>query len=62
MINIQNVDDSECYKWCLVRYLHPADHHPSTNLTKIFQLKLQTFTKLKKGILLPLVFLIMKRR
>ena len=27
MINIQNIDDNECFKWCLVRYLHPADHH-----------------------------------
>ena len=29
MINIQNIDDNECFKWCLVRYLHPADHHPA---------------------------------
>ena len=28
MINIQNIDDKECFKWCLVIYLHPADHHP----------------------------------
>ena len=28
MINIQNTDDNECFKWCLVRYLNPADHHP----------------------------------
>ena len=27
MINIQNTDDNECFKWCLVRYLNPADHH-----------------------------------
>ena len=20
---------NECFKWCLVRYLHPADHHPA---------------------------------
>ena len=26
-INIQNIDDNECRKWCLVRYLHPADPH-----------------------------------
>ena len=25
MINIQNIDDKECFKWCLVRYLNPAD-------------------------------------
>ena len=29
MINIQNIDDNECFKWCLVRYLNPADHHPA---------------------------------
>ena len=25
MINILNIDDNECFKWCLVRYLNPAD-------------------------------------
>ena len=29
MINIQNIIDNECFKWCLVRYSHPADHHPA---------------------------------
>ena len=29
LINTQNNDDNECLKWCLVRYLHPADLHPS---------------------------------
>ena len=28
LINIQNINDNECFKWCLFRYLHPADHHP----------------------------------
>ena len=60
LINIQNTDDNECFKWCLVRYLNPADHHPA-KVTKadkdfpkrldfkniIFQPKLETFTKLK---------------
>ena len=27
LINIQNIDYNECIKCCLVRYLHPADHH-----------------------------------
>ena len=26
-INAQNIDDNECFNWCLVQYLHPADHH-----------------------------------
>ena len=29
MINIQNIDDNESFKWCLIRYLNPADHHPA---------------------------------
>ena len=29
LINIQNGDDNECFKWCLVRYLNPADYHPA---------------------------------
>ena len=28
-MNIQNIDDNECFKWCLGKYLHPADHHPA---------------------------------
>ena len=33
LINIQNTDDNECFKWCLIRYLNPADHH-SARITK----------------------------
>ena len=29
MINIKKNNDNECFKWCLFRYLHPADHHPA---------------------------------
>ena len=29
MINIENIDDNECFKWCLVRYLQPADDNTS---------------------------------
>ena len=29
MINIQSIGDNECFKWYLVRYLHPAYHHPA---------------------------------
>ena len=28
LVNIQNSDHHEFLKWCLVRYLNPADHHP----------------------------------
>ena len=27
LINKQNIDNIECFKWCLVRYLHPADYN-----------------------------------
>ena len=27
IINIQNIDYNKCFKWCLIRYVHPADHH-----------------------------------
>ena len=33
MINIQNTDHNEYFKWCLVRYLNPADHN-SARITK----------------------------
>ena len=29
LVNIQNISDNKCLKWCLIRYLHPADHHSS---------------------------------
>ena len=64
--------------WHLVRYLHPADHHPAI-IRKVdisfrdeldfadikFPVKknkLRVFTKLKKIILLALVFLVMKTK
>ena len=39
LINIQNTDDNERFKWCLVRYLNPADHNPRgiTKPDKILQ-------------------------
>ena len=27
LINIQNTDDNECFKWSIVRYLNPADRN-----------------------------------
>ena len=29
MINIQNINDNECFKWGIGRYLNSADHHPA---------------------------------
>ena len=31
MINIQSIDDNECFKWKIVRYLHPVDRNPERN-------------------------------
>ena len=28
LVNVQNIDDNECFKWRLLRYLDPADHNP----------------------------------
>ena len=28
LFNIQNIDDNEWFKWCLIKYLNPADHNP----------------------------------
>ena len=28
LLNIQNIDDNECFKWCLVTYLNPEDDTP----------------------------------
>ena len=42
LINIQNTDDNEWFKWSLVRYLSPTDHHPAriTKADKDFAKKL----------------------
>ena len=29
LINFQNIDNNECLKWCLVRYLNPSDRNPA---------------------------------
>ena len=31
LINIQNIDYNECFKWYLFRYLNYADHNPAAN-------------------------------
>ena len=73
MINNQNIYDNECFKWCLVRYLHPADYHLA-RITKAdkdlarkldfkdikFPVKIRNIHKTEKRVLSPLVFLVMK--
>ena len=48
MIIIQNIDDNECFKWCLIRYLNLVNHHPAriTKSDKDFPKKLD-FKELK---------------
>ena len=75
LINIQNTDVNECFKWCSVRYLYPADCNPARipkadkDVAKIidfkdikFPVKTRTFTKLRKRIKLALAFLVMKTK
>ena len=73
MINIQNIDDNECFKWCLVRYLNPADHQPA-RITKAdkdfakkldfkdekFPVKVRDNQKIEKRVSSALVFFVIK--
>ena len=42
MINVQNTDYNECFKWCLVRYLNTAEHNTRkiTKTDKCFKKRL----------------------
>ena len=76
LINIENIDDDDddkCFKWCLVRYLYPADHHQAriTKANKDFEkepdfkvitfpVKIRDIHKIEKRIPSPLVCLVMK--
>ena len=48
LINIQNIDDNECFKWCLVRYLilQIITQQELQKLTKIFLKNLTLKTKI----------------
>ena len=61
MIDTQNIDDNECFKWCSVIYLPPVDHLPAriTKADKDFArkfdfkdikipVKIRNFHKIKK--------------
>ena len=75
LINIQNIDDNECFKQCLVRYLNPADHNPA-RITKAdkdfakkldfkdikFPVKIGNIHKIEKRIPSGLVLLAMKTK
>ena len=75
MLNIQNFDDTERFKWCLIRYLNPVNHHPA-KIRKVdklfadeldledikFPVKVKDVHKIEKRILLALVLLVMKAK
>ena len=72
MTHIQKIDDNECFKWCLVRWVHPADQN-SKRITKVdkdfakkfdFKVKIRDIHNLrkKKRIISPLRFLVIKTR
>ena len=77
LINIQNIDDNECFKWSIVKYLNHANRHSAwiTNADKDFAkkldfedikfpVKIRGIHKIKKKKRIPssLVFLVMKER
>ena len=75
LINIQNFDHNQTFKWFLIRYLHSTDHHPArirkTDRTferKLdfkdikFPVKIRDCHKIEKRIASALVFLVMKTR
>ena len=71
MINIQNIDDNECFKWCLLRYLNPANHNPR-KITKAdkdfakrlgfedikFLVKIRDVHKMEEGIVEENIFVV----
>ena len=75
LINIQNTDGDECFKWCLVRHRNLANHHPA-RITKTdnefarrldfkdikIPVKIRDIQKIENKILLVLMFLAMKTR
>ena len=75
LISIQNMNNSESSKWCIVKHLHPGDHHLARleifmkyeKMNRILQTlnflpKLKTFSKSRNRIPFTVVFLFMKIR
>ena len=73
LISIQNMNNSESSKWCIVKHLHPGDHHLARleifmkyeKMNRILQTlnflpKLKTFSKSRNRIPFTVVFLFMK--
>ena len=73
LINVQNSDDNECFKWCLARYLNLTDYNPRriTNVDKDFAktidfkdikfpFKIREIYKIEKQNSISIMFLSMK--
>ena len=74
LIDIHVINNNECFKCCLVRYLHPADHNPARirkvdkdfakerNFNEIkFPVKIRDMKKFQKRITSTFVFLLSKQ-
>ena len=74
-IDIDNIDDNECFIWCLVKYLNLADHNPkkSAKVYKDFEktldfkdvkfpIKIRDIKKIEKRFSLVLAFFVRKTK
>ena len=48
LINIQNIDDNECFKWCLVKYLHPVNQKYPVKIKDIDKIEKKEFYGLRR--------------
>ena len=50
LINIQNIDDKECFKWSIVRFVNTENHYPAriTKAEKEFTTKLSGRHRIKR--------------
>ena len=63
LINIQNIDDNECFKWSLVRHLNFADRNPAriTKPDKDFS-KMLDFKDIKSSVNVRTIHKIKKKK
>ena len=48
LINIQNIDDNECFKRCLVKYLHPVNQKYPVKIKDIDKIEKKEFYGLRR--------------
>ena len=67
MTDIPNINDNQCFKWYLIRYIHPGDKNlekirkVGEGLARELDFKDMTFPVKKKTFVSALVFLVMKK-